>query len=328
MHSVMVIGLGSMGRRRIRLMKNLYAAYKIFGVDLRADRRETVCKQFDIEVFASIDDVLQKHKVDCSFVCSSPLSHADIIYECLSRNLHVFSELNLVPQRYMENIALSDKKGLILFLSSTQMYKQEMQYIIEKVTQVNKRVHYIYHVGQYLPDWHPWENIKDFFVGDKRTNGCREFLAIELPWLIQAFGDIEETNAVSDKLTSLNIEYNDSYLIQLSHKNGSKGMLAVDVVSRKATRRLEVYHENLFIEWNGVPESLKVIDIEKNTAEYPCKNGNYYVEKGYCENINEQAYVDEILNFFDVIEKKTTAQYSFKDDMNVLKVIDNIFDNS
>ncbi len=49
---------------------------------------------------------------------------------------------------------------------------------------------YTYHVGQYLPDWHPWEDIKDFFVNDKRTNGNREILVRELPWLTETFGEV------------------------------------------------------------------------------------------------------------------------------------------
>ena len=35
-------------------------------------------------------------------------------------------------------------------------------------------------LGQYLPDWHPWESYKSFFVSNKKTNGCRELFAIEL----------------------------------------------------------------------------------------------------------------------------------------------------
>ncbi|MDE6927475.1 MAG: hypothetical protein K2P06_01985, partial [Muribaculaceae bacterium] len=66
---------------------------------------------------------------------------------------------------------------------------------------------YIYHVGQYLPEWHPWENYQDFFVGDKRTNGCREIMAIEFPWLIETFGEIREVSVLHDKMSHLNIDY-------------------------------------------------------------------------------------------------------------------------
>ncbi|MCO7111156.1 hypothetical protein NIA69_21115 [Gemmiger formicilis] len=40
------------------------------------------------------------------------------------------------------------------------LYRRETQYIKQQVAEFGKPVHYIYHIGQYLPDWHPWENYK------------------------------------------------------------------------------------------------------------------------------------------------------------------------
>ena len=36
---ILVIGLGSMGKRRIRLIRDMYSTFEIFGVDGREDRR-------------------------------------------------------------------------------------------------------------------------------------------------------------------------------------------------------------------------------------------------------------------------------------------------
>ena len=38
--NVLVIGLGSMGKRRIRLISEMYPMYDLYGVDNRKDRRE------------------------------------------------------------------------------------------------------------------------------------------------------------------------------------------------------------------------------------------------------------------------------------------------
>ena len=96
-----------------------------------------------------------------------------------------------------------------LFLSSTFFYREEIRYIRSKISN-DKKWNYSYHIGQYLPDWHPWESYKDFFLGDKRTNGCREIMAIELPWLTGTFGEVDRVNVLSDKLTGLNIDYKDN----------------------------------------------------------------------------------------------------------------------
>ena len=191
--NIAVIGLGSMGKRRIRLIRGMYPDYPIVGIDERPDRRTEVEEQFKIDTFDSTGKI--DRKIDCAFVCTSPLSHALVIKECLGRKWHVFTELNLIDAGYIENMRMAKDNGCVLFLSSTFFYREEIKYIRKKVTE-DKNWNYIYHIGQYLPDWHPWENYKDFFIGEKRTNGCREIMAIELPWLIATFGSIVNFNVV------------------------------------------------------------------------------------------------------------------------------------
>ena len=207
--NIVVIGLGSMGRRRIRLIKKYNESFEIHGIDLNTERCEISKKEFGIETSSDLDKLLQSKKYDCAFVCTSPLSHATIISKCLASNLHVFTELNLVSNGYDANIKLARERERVLFLSSTFLYREEILKIKEIIKNKKQLVNYSYHVGQYLPDWHPWENFKDFFVGDKRTNGCREIFAIELPWIIDIFGEISNTKVVKDKISSLNIDYND-----------------------------------------------------------------------------------------------------------------------
>ena len=62
------------------------------------------------------------------------------------------TELNLVRDGYAENMAKAKEKHLPLFLSSTMLYRRETQYIKKAVQDFGKPVHYIYHIGQVLPD--------------------------------------------------------------------------------------------------------------------------------------------------------------------------------
>lgn len=318
--NVAVIGLGSMGKRRIRLMREMYPDFNIIGIDGRADRREEVFDQFGIHCKESLSDV--NTCLDCVFVCTSPLSHNAIIKEALSLGLHVFTELNLVSDGYEENIKLAKDRNVTLFLSSTFFYREEIRYIRKKVTGGNWT--YIYHIGQYLPDWHPWENYKDFFLGDKRTNGCREIMAIELPWLLGTFGDVEEVHVMSDKMTDLNIDYNDTFMVQLKHKGSNKGVLVVDVVSPVAVRKLEVYKENEYISWNGTPESLSEFDAEKKELSTVVLSEKTEHVSGYRAFVVENAYKNEIKEFFDVVQSGKTAQYGFEQDKRILELIDMI----
>lgn len=319
--NIVVIGLGSMGKRRIRLLKEMYPAYTICGVDGREDRREEAAKLFGIVCCSSISNI--DGAVNCAFICTSPLSHAAIITDCLGRGWHVFTELNLVPDDYDKNIQLAKEKNCTLFLSSTFFYREELKYISSKITK-DKKWNYIYHVGQYLPDWHPWENYKDFFIGDKRTNGCREIMAIELPWLIGAFGEISTVHSISNKMTDLSIGFDDNYMIQINHENGNKGTLIVDVVSPVAVRKLEAYAEKAYISWNGTPESINEFDPRTKRLKKVELQESTEHKEGYSAFIVENAYKNEIKEFFDVILKHKEPLYGFEQDKKTLSLIDSM----
>ncbi len=318
--NICVIGLGSMGKRRIRLLKQMFFDAVIVGIDSNLERVESAKKEFGIECYISLEDL--QIEMNCAFVCTSPQTHANIIKECLVRDFHVFTEINLVSDLYDDNISLAKEKGKVLFLSSTPLYKKEMQTIDSRIKQNGKPCAYQYHVGQYLPDWHPWDNLNDFFVSNKNTNGCRELFALELPWIQHTFGKIRKVNVMRSKLLNLNLAFPDTYLVQLEHENGNIGSLSVDVVSRQAVRNLEVFNEDIYIRWDGTPDSLYEKDIKSGELKQ-VPAGQYIHEDGYSESINEYAYKKEMEVFFDVI-KGGESLYSFKDDMEILKLIDEI----
>ena len=166
--------------------------------------------------------------------------------------------------------------------------------------------------------------IQRFFLGDKRTNGCREIMAIELPWLTGTFGEVTDINVVSDKMTGLNIDYKDNFMIQLTHNRGNKGCLVVDVVSPVAVRKLEAYSEGKYISWNGTPDSLVEFDLDKKKAEPVQLTEKTEHMEGYSAFVVENAYKNEIKEFFDVAIKGKNALYGFKQDRKILELIDRI----
>ena len=317
-----IIGLGSMGKRRARLLKGIYPNAEILGVDTTPSRREEA-EALGIKTFESIAGAV-KEGPQTAFVCTAPLSHFSIITELLQSGLHVFTELNLVADGYDEMIQMAKEKNRCLFLSSTMLYRGEIQYIQQEVKSFEKTPSYIYHIGQYLPDWHPWENYKNFFVGDARTNGCREILGIEMPWLTETFGEVESVFAVKDKVTELEITYPDRFFITLTHKGGVKGVLAVDIVCPKAVRYLEIFGEGLHLFWEGNPKALYKYNAETKEKEAVDTYTNFEQDGRYSDNIVETAYTDEMLNFFDVVNGTQAPLYSFEKDKRVLAILDEI----
>ena len=321
---IIVIGLGSMGKRRVRLLSE-HKDIELFGIDSQKSRCDEVKEKFGIKCYSSLAEAVKSEQPDAAVISTSPLSHAAIIKECLQNSLHVFTEINLVPDGYEENMKLAKEKGLTLFLSSTFLYQAETLKIIEKVKTTNvSKLNYIYHVGQYLPDWHPWESYKNYFIGNSRTNGCREILTIDLPWIVTAFGNIKSVQVMKSKNTNLNIDYNDNYLIMLDHESGAKGVFAADVVARKAVRHFEVFGEDLHITWDGTPETLLGYDIDKKEDVLLLADTTTEHMEGYSSLIDENPYRDELDAFLAAVNEGKKPMWDFEKDMALLKVIEEI----
>lgn len=320
---LLIVGLGSMGKRRARLIQGLNAGHTLAGVDSAPARRQEA-EALGITAFESIEAALAAQVFSAALVCTAPLTHALIIGQLLGAGLAVFTELNLVPDGYEELMETARQKGLVLFLSSTMLYRAETQYIATNVAQFGKPVNYIYHIGQYLPDWHPWENYKDFFVGNARTSGVREILGIDLPWLVDAFGPVVHASAEKDKISALEIPYEDSWFITMRHQNGTKGFLAADVVSPKAVRNFEVFGEGLHLFWEGNPQSLYRYNPATQQKEQIALYNAVQHDARYSDNIVENAYVDELENFFGVLRGQEQPRWSFEKDLAVLRLMDEL----
>ena len=92
METIAVIGLGSMGKRRIRLLKNQLGK-KVIGIDTNIERLTEVTEIFHIPCYSSIELALNNHNIFAAVVSTSPLSHATIIHTLLDKKIHVFSEI-------------------------------------------------------------------------------------------------------------------------------------------------------------------------------------------------------------------------------------------
>jgi predicted dehydrogenase len=149
-------------------------------------------------------------------------------------------------------------------------------------------------------------------------------MAIEFPWITETFGDVIESHVVSDKITDLKIDFDDNYIIQLTHENGNKGVLIIDVVSPYAVRRLEVYTENEYLQWNGTPETLYEFEDGNGQLKQVSLNEKAQHQEGYRAFVVENAYKNEIEEFFKTVESSNKPIYGFEQDLKVLQLIDSL----
>lgn len=319
---VLIVGYGSMGKRRIRLLQKLISDVVIICVDKNPVRLLQI-KEEGFQGFKNLEQALCEIP-DLAFICTSPGQHAEIILQLVNAKINVFTELNLLDKDYDVIIEKARENNVAVFLSSSMLYDKRIEVIDKIVKRYKKPVTYIYHVGQYLPDWHPWESYKDFFAGKKETNGIREICAIQLPWLINTFGHIDKLLSLSQKCTDLEIDFNDSVIASFKHCNGNIGVFVVDTVSRKATTHLEIVGEGIHLIWNGHNDDLFLYDLEAGALKPIKTYDSIEHAQGYADNIIENRYTDEILDFFNMVYKHSKPRYCLEDDKYTLNIIDEI----
>ncbi len=318
---ILLLGYGSMGRRRIRLVGSLVPSARFICVDSNPERQRQAKRDGHVTA-GSLDEGIGMSP-DAAFVCTSPGHHADIILKLLNAGIHVFTELNLTSDRYDKIDETAKQHNAVIFVSSTLVYKRQMEVFKKIVDEQSKPVAYIYHVGQYLPDWHPWEGYKDFFIGKKETNGIREILAVQMPWLIRTFGRIKDIYVSSQNCTILDINFPDCVMLNIVHGNGNMGSFVVDVISRKATTRLEIIGEDIHVFWDGHNDDLYQLDVDSKELQQVKVYETEEHAEGYSDHIAEEPYRDEIREFLKAINGEN-VRYGLEEDLYVLDVIDKI----
>ncbi|MDR0605776.1 MAG: gfo/Idh/MocA family oxidoreductase, partial [Bacteroidales bacterium] len=94
-----------------------------------------------------------------------------------------------------------------------------------------------------------------------------------------------------------------------------------------AVRNLEIFGEDLYISWEGVPESLYEYDFLNKENKQVKLYKDVQQLNDYSDFVIENAYYNEIINFFEVINKRDHPKYSFEKDKEFLNLIDKIESN-
>ena len=320
MNKYLVIGLGSMGKRRVRCLLTLGVTSDcILGMDLREDRCNEAQRKYGIQIITGEENV-DFSEVRAVIVSLPPDKHhvgADIAFR---HQKPVFIEASVVLEDVMR-IKDSNKDNVLVAPSCTMVYHPMIRQIKDIVDsqQYGKVCNFSYHSGQYLPDWHPWENVNEFYVSNRITGGAREIVPFELTWLVYVFGYPKTVKGYYRKTRDVGCDIEDSYVCAIDYGE-ILGSLLVDVVGRNAARNLIINFEEAQLQWRWDKKKIEI--YEAKTGEWKVihqEEGEH--EEGYNENIGENMYVDELGAFLEKIEQGSGFENTIEKDIAVLKLL-------
>lgn len=318
----LVIGLGSMGKRRVRCLQSL-GVTEIIGVDLRTDRCEEAARRYNIQTQSKISDVWETFSPDLAIISLPPRGHVDAMNACIDNAVPFFVEASVVDDGLDEVIARAKRENVVAAPSTTLYFHPAIAEIfrIVRSNRLGKISNVMLHSGQYLPDWHTYEPVSDYYVSEPATGGAREIVPFEMTWFTELFGFPRRVAGQYRKTIEIEgAEYIDDTYNGLLDYGTFLAIVTVDVVSRHATRRLIINGDKGQLAWSWDDAVIKVFDAQSSQwseVSYQMERA----EQGYNKNIGENMYIDEIRAFLDAVVGNATFPNSLEKDHQVLKLL-------
>lgn len=317
---ILVVGLGSMGKRRVRnLLANGIPKENIIGVDLRPDRAAEATDKYGIATRTEMQ-VLDIEAVDAFVISTSPDQHLTYAQLAAEHGKHMFIEASVLSDGLTELADQVDSANVVAFPSCTMRFFAGPRRVRELLDReaIGKVLAWQYQSGQYLPDWHPWEPITDFYVSNPSTGGCREIVPFEMVWLAPVFGKVLDIDARHAKLSDMPASIDDIYMLQMRHEGGALGQLIVDVLGRTPVRYLRVTGSEGTLEWDDSTKQIRTFQV--STGKWQEEHvGSGTVESKYINP--EEPYIEEICTFLECARNGRTPEYTLREDVKMLNLL-------
>jgi predicted dehydrogenase len=197
---------------------------------------------------------------------------------------------------------------------------KRMKELIES-GRIGKVLTYSHHCGQWLPDWHPSEDYRTFYVSRRETGACREIVPFELTWVNWLIGQpATRVAGMKAKLSTLDCDIDDVYHLLVGYDGGVIGHIQVDVLARAPVRHIRIVGSEGTLEWSLTAKKLDLYEVSTrqwtSVAEPPPR-----IEKGYSEMSNETMYDEEIAAYLAAIRGDKPWGNTLEDDYATLEVL-------
>jgi len=225
----LIIGLGSMGKRRIRCLKEL-GETDLIGYDLKEN-------SVDIPTFARLEDALEQ-RPDAFLICTPPDQHRQYQKKAVELGIPFFVEHSVLNEGLME-YDMGIPSATMMFCASVESLKHRH----DNCKDIDK---FRYFCRSWLPDWHPNNTDENYYAFKPEVNACKEMVPFELCWLKWVFGEIETIESITQK-SGLFGDFIDLYVLKVRFNSGVEGIVEIDVTTKSARggeRRISLVGRN------------------------------------------------------------------------------------
>ncbi len=308
----LIVGCGSIGKRHLRNLSHL-GVKNIVVFDQNETRREEAAKQWSVETTDSLEAGLEGASV--ALICTPTHLHACGALAAARAGCHLFIEKPLAHDLEDVQLLLDEivQRNLHTLVGCNYRFHPAMRELKRLVTEgaagriVSARAQF----GQYLPDWHPWEDYRQGYSACREMGGGVVLDRIhELDLMRWLMGEVTEVCALTGRLSSLEIDSEDTAEMLLHFQSGALGSVHVDYVRRDYDCRLEIVGEESTLQWCYPKHAVSWYagrDRMSRRMEWPNYDAN-------------DMYLDQMRHFLAVIEGHEPAAQTVCDARRLLEI--------
>jgi len=280
---ILAVGAGSMGRRRLRDLTHLNQG-NVLLYEPNAERCSKVAEAYGVRGFTEFDAALAE-RPDAMTISSPPALHEKYVHAAMERKLHVFAEVPFVLDlAMMSDVARQapDYPRTIAISASPRFYPPfRLIYDLLRSGAAGKPLYCEFSLGNYLPDWHPYEDYRKFYGGDMRMGGAGlDMIPHEMNTIHWWLGPVDSVLARLTKLSDLEINGPDNHDVLLTFASGCRGFFHNDVIERGTQgRHIRIVGSQGTIEWHQNLPHVRFYEGQANRArDVPFAEANNWDE--------------------------------------------------
>ena len=314
---VLIVGLGSIGLRHLRLVRQLLPNAEI---QILRHQKTSVIPEFSDSCVSTIAEAL-KFSPQVAVIANPATFHLKTAHSLAKAGVHLLIEKplsnsvdgisELIKTCKVGNTTLATGYDL-RFLPSLQYFRETIgSRIIGEVLSVRCEV------GQYLPTWRPSSDYRQG-VSAKKTLGGGVLLELshEIDYLRWIFGDVEWVRATLGKQSNLEIDVEDSAFLTIGFVPNSdrKQILStvnLDFIRHDRTRICTAIGEKGSLIWNGVTGEVMI---------YKSDSASWQILYSH-QPIRDETFLAEWENFLLSIQENKSPFVTGEDGLRVLEII-------
>jgi len=315
----LIAGFGSIGRRHFR---NLQALGEHDIVLLRSYKSTVADDEIkDVPVETSVEAALA-YKPDAVIIANPTALHLSVALPAARAGCDIFMEKPISHSlagidELAQELRLQHKQMLMGFQFRFHPGLQKAKQLIEAGA-IGRILTARSHWGEYLPDWHPWEDYRTGYAARKELGGgVVRTLSHPIDYMRWLLGEIEGVAATRGNLSDLELsEVEDFGEMQFAHQSGAFSTVHVNYFQQPPRHDLEIIGTQGTIRWDNADGMCRWwIAAQPGWREYA-------LPQGFERN---DLFLTEMRHFIEVVEKGTPVLCGLEDGKRVQEIIDQVF---